>query len=94
MRVEWKKDNKIIARAMLFIIDKGELGKMGIIEEVWVHEDCRHERLGSNMVDFLIFRAKEEGCNKIILTCRDGIMPFYKRLGFNKYQNCMVKKFN
>jgi glucosamine-phosphate N-acetyltransferase len=64
-------------------IHKG--GKVGHIEDVAVHPDCRHLRVGSALVRHATQQARKLGCYKVILSCFERLVPFYQGLGYHKH---------
>jgi glucosamine-phosphate N-acetyltransferase len=64
-------------------IHKG--GKVGHIEDVAVHPDCRHLRVGSALVRHATEQARKLGCYKVILNCFERLVPFYEGLGYHKH---------
>jgi glucosamine-phosphate N-acetyltransferase len=64
-------------------IHKG--GKIGHIEDVAVHPDSRHLRVGSTLIRHAIAQARRLGCYKVILSCYERLVPFYEGLGFRKH---------
>ncbi len=64
-------------------IHKG--GKIGHIEDVAVHPDSRHLRIGSALVRHATEQARKLGCYKVILNCYERLVPFYEKLGFRKH---------
>jgi len=64
-------------------IHKG--GKVGHIEDVAVHPDCRHLRVGSALVEHATQQARKLGCYKVILSCFERLVPFYEGLGYRRH---------
>lgn len=64
-------------------IHKG--GKVGHIEDVAVHPDCQHLRVGSALVRHATEQARKLGCYKVILNCFERLVPFYERAGFHRH---------
>jgi len=80
-------DDRVIGTASLVVeqkfIHKG--GKIGHIEDVAVHPDSRHLRIGSTLVRHATEQARKLGCYKVILSCYERLVPFYEGLGFRKH---------
>ncbi len=78
---------RVVGTASLVIeqkfIHKG--GKIGHIEDVAVHPESRHLRVGSVLVRHAIAQARRLGCYKVILSCFERLVPFYEGLGFHKH---------
>ena len=78
---------RVVGTASLVVeqkfIHKG--GKIGHIEDVAVHPDYRHLRVGSVLVRHAIAQARRLRCYKVILSCFERLVPFYEGLGFRKH---------
>lgn len=61
------------------------------IEDVAVHPKYRGKGLGKKMVEHCLSCAKKRNCYKVVLSCDDNVVGFYKSLGFKKEINFMVK---
>jgi glucosamine-phosphate N-acetyltransferase len=86
-----KRNKEIIGTATL-LIEKKFIhggGKVGHIEDVSVKKEYEGNGVASEIINSLIEVAKENGCYKIILDCKDKLLPFYERLGFSHSDNCM-----
>ncbi len=59
-------------------------GKVGHIEDVAVHPDCRHLKLGTALVRHATDQARKLGCYKVILSCYERLVPFYEGMGYHK----------
>ncbi|MGB9675378.1 MAG: GNAT family N-acetyltransferase [Candidatus Nanoarchaeia archaeon] len=84
-----EKDGKEIGRCFLYFI-KNDLHEKPyvLLEDVFVEENYRGEKIGTNLVKKALERAKSMGCYKIIATSRferENVHKFYERLGFKKY---------
>lgn len=79
-------DNEIIGTATLHLQKKliRNGGIAGLIEDVAVREKYRGGKIGTDLIQFLIEKAKNIGCYKVILSCFPERVEFYKRNGFNK----------
>jgi glucosamine-phosphate N-acetyltransferase len=79
--------DRVIGTATLVLeqkfIHKG--GKIGHIEDVAVHPNSRHLRVGSALIRHAVEQARKFGCYKVILNCYDRLVPFYERLGFHTH---------
>jgi glucosamine-phosphate N-acetyltransferase len=77
----------VIGTASLIIeqkfIHKG--GKVGHIEDVAVHPECHHLRVGSALVRHATQQARKLGCYKVILNCFERLVPFYEGLGYHRH---------
>jgi glucosamine-phosphate N-acetyltransferase len=79
--------DRVVGTASLVLeqkfIHKG--GKIGHIEDVAVHPDYRHLRVGSVLVRHATEQARKLGCYKVILSCYEHMAPFYEGLGFHRH---------
>lgn len=62
-------------------------GTIGHIEDVAVHPGHEKKGVGSAVVRELVELARLSGCYKVILSCSDGNLGFYSRLGFHRHDN-------
>jgi glucosamine-phosphate N-acetyltransferase len=81
-----EKDNVIVASGSLLIEKKiiHSGGKVGHMEDIVVHKANRGEKLGQIIVEHLIKFAKDEDCYKIIADCKDELLKFYNKTGFER----------
>jgi len=61
------------------------------IEDVAVHPDHRGNGYGRSMVSYCYEEAKRRNAYKVVLSCSDALIPYYKSLGFEKENNFMIK---
>tara|TARA_B100000963_G_scaffold123434_1_gene107664 strand:- start:7966 stop:8367 length:402 start_codon:yes stop_codon:yes gene_type:complete len=66
--------------------------KSGIIEDVVVKEDQRGKGIGKLLVRNLIEKAKQNNCDKIILSSSEKNLKFYIKLGFKKNEFEMIMR--
>ncbi len=80
--IEDKK--KIIATITLLIEKKFyHSGKCtGHIEDVIVDSEHRNKNIGGYMLDFVLKKAKDLHCYKVVLGCTDPLENFYSSKGF------------
>jgi len=86
-----KRNKEIIGTATL-LIEKKFIhggGKVGHIEDVSVRKEYEGNGVASKIINSLIEVARENGCYKIILDCKDKLLPFYGKFGFVHSDNCM-----
>ena len=57
---------------------------VGHIEDEVIDKKYRGKSYGKKLIDFLIEKAKESGCYKVILNCEEKNVGFYERLGFQQ----------
>lgn len=86
-----EKNNKIIGTASIIIEQKfiHNGATVGHIEDVAVHKKYERMGIGSKLLQRCIEIGKENKCYKIILSCSDKNVPFYKKLNFEKCEHTM-----
>jgi len=84
-------DGKIVGSTTLIIEQKfiHDGGKVGHIEDVVVAKEFEGRGIGMKLVVSLLEKAKTMNCYKTILDCKEGLIPFYERIGFKKESNQM-----
>ncbi len=77
-------DEKIIGSATLLIEPKfiHDGGLVGHIEDVVVDKNFQGQKIGNEIIKFLLEFAKNQGCYKTILNCTDDVKKFYEKVGF------------
>jgi len=60
-------------------------GLVGHIEDVAVRKEYEGRGIGSAVVKAAVQIARELGCYKVILDCKEELEPFYAGLGFRKH---------
>lgn len=66
-----------------------EKGKYQMIFGLSVLAEYRKKGIAGKLMQAIINAAKEEGRDGVVLTCKDDLIPFYKKMGF---QNRGVSK--
>ena len=88
-KFEYIKDEKIVGRALLFLIyNELHPEPYGLLEDVFVEEEYRGQGIGKDLVKRAIEKAKELGCYKLIATSRFervNVHKLYEDLGFTKW---------
>ncbi len=84
---------KIIGTTTLIVEQKiiHSGGLVGHIEDVSVRESYEGRGVGSALVKKALQTAKEFGCYKCILDCKEDLTKFYGRLGFRRHEIGMRK---
>ena len=82
-------DIKPCSKATLIVSYRADDRPVGIIEDVWTHEDYRKRGLATSLIKRLLELSKEHNCYKVILDCADHNVSFYKKIGFKIWQNSM-----
>jgi glucosamine-phosphate N-acetyltransferase len=82
-------DGKIVGTATMLIEPKfiHDGGLVGHIEDVVVGEKYQGQKIGNEIVEFLLEFAKNRGCYKTILNCTDDVKGFYEKIGFKHTAN-------
>ncbi len=85
-------NNKIIAYGSIVIENKVRGEVAGHIEDIVVDTDVRGKMIGVSLIKELINIAKNKGCYRITLFCKETLINFYARNGF-KINNVVMKKY-
>ena len=56
--------------------------KVGHIEDIIIGENFRHLGLGKSMVNYLVEKARDQGCYKTTLYTNESTKEFYMKCGF------------
>jgi len=82
--VEDKNKGRVVGSSTLAIELKfiHEAGLRARLEDVVVAEESRGQRLGQLLVETVRLLARDLGCYKLSLDCKDQVIPFYNTLGF------------
>ena len=55
------------------------------VTHLWVHEEHRHNGLGSSLMNAVEIEARRRGCRQVILATHSFLAPeFYERLGYRR----------
>jgi glucosamine-phosphate N-acetyltransferase len=60
-------------------------GLVGHVEDVAVRKGHEGGGIGGSVVKEAVRMAKELGCYKVILDCKEELEPFYERMGFSRH---------
>ena len=84
-------DGKIIGSTTLLIETKfiHQGGLVGHIEDVVVDKKFQGQKIGREIITYMLEFAKKRGCYKTILDCTENVKPFYEKLGFKQIGNEM-----
>ena len=85
-------DNKIIAYGSVVIENKISGDIAGHIEDIVVDRNVRKRMVGIYLIKELIKICKKKKCYRITLFCKEELINFYSRNGF-EVNNIMMKKF-
>ena len=76
-------DNKIIAYGSIIIENKIRGEVAGHIEDIVVDAEVRGKMIGVKLINELIEIGKKNNCYRITLFCKENLINFYSRSGFN-----------
>ena len=79
-------DGQIVGIIKLLVEQKfiRSLALAGHIEDVATRKGYEGQGIASQLVDMALQKAKALGCYKVILDCRQELIGFYKRFGFEQ----------
>ena len=82
-------DGKVVGTTALLIEPKfiHDGGLVGHIEDVVVGKKFQGQKIGNEIVKFLLEVAKNRGCYKTILNCTEDVKEFYEKMGFKHTAN-------
>jgi glucosamine-phosphate N-acetyltransferase len=85
------EDGQVIGTASLILEHKflHRGGTIGHIEDVATHPKHQGKGAGSAVVRALVELARQSGCYKVILSCKDENIAFYSKIGFRRHDNGM-----
>ncbi|MBT4209764.1 MAG: GNAT family N-acetyltransferase [Candidatus Komeilibacteria bacterium] len=86
---------QIVSTVKLFVEPKFFYGgrSTGHIEDVATREGFEGNGLAKALLGRAIEIAKKDNCYKIILDCRECLVPFYEKSGFKNHDICMKLNF-
>ena len=84
-------DDQVAGTASIFIEPKfiNSGGVVGHIEDVAVNPHFQKHGVGRALVQHLLEVCREFHCYKVRLDCAEGVIPFYERLGFHRWERAM-----
>ena len=85
-------NNKIVAYGSVVIENKVRGEVAGHIEDIVVDSEVRGKMIGVSLIKELIKVAKNKGCYRITLFCKETLVNFYSRNGF-EVNNVVMKKY-
>jgi glucosamine-phosphate N-acetyltransferase len=79
-------DGQIVSAVKLLVEQKfiRGLGLAGHIEDVATRKGYEDKGIASQLIEAALKKAKALGCYKVILDCRQELVGFYKRFGFEE----------
>ena len=85
-------NDKIVAYGSVVIENKVRGEVAGHIEDIVVDSEVRGKMIGVSLIKELIKLAKNKGCYRITLFCKENLINFYARNGF-ELNNVVMKKY-
>ena len=85
-------DNKVIAYGSVVVENKIRGDIAGHIEDIVVDKNIRKTMVGKSLVKELIKICQKKKCYRITLFCKEELINFYSRNGF-EVNNIMMKKY-
>ena len=85
-------NNKIVAYGSVVVENKVRGEGAGHIEDIVVDSEVRGKMVGVSLIKELIKVAKNKGCYRITLFCKETLVNFYGRNGF-EVNNVVMKKY-
>ena len=87
-----QEDNKIVAFVMFQILNLTNDNQffkhsVGHIQELYVVESKRHQKIATNLLKFVEEYIKNNNVSKLLLTARPNVYEFYINLGFELDDN-------
>ncbi len=83
------ENSQVIAWGYLYVIYNDRHPEpYGMIENVYVEQEYRGQKLGTKILNDAIQEAKDRGCYKIIMQSRHGkddVHKFYEKMGFKNH---------
>ncbi len=88
--------NKVVGAGTIIIEPKLVHGcsNVGHIEDVVVDQNYRSQKIGQQIINYLVNMAKVSNCYKVILDCSENNIGFYEKCGFNNTNNQMSLYFS
>ncbi len=83
----------IVGYGALLIEYKVRGGKLGHIEDICTDSEHRLQGIGHMIVSSLKTIAKENGCYKVVLSCKPELVEFYRKNGLSVSGQSMVEFF-
>ena len=85
-------NNKIVAYGSVVVENKIRGEVAGHIEDIVVDSEVRGKMIGESLIKELIKVAKNKGCYRITLFCKETLVNFYGRNGF-EVNSVVMKKY-
>lgn len=85
-------DNKIVAYGSIIIENKITGSISGHIEDIVVDKNSRGKSIGIQLINQLVKIGENKKCYRITLFCKEHLVNFYQKNGF-EVNNLAMKKF-
>ena len=85
-------NDKIVAYGSVVVENKVRGEVAGHIEDIVVDSEVRGKMIGVSLIKELIKVAKNKGCYRITLFCKENLVSFYVRNGF-EVNDVLMKKY-
>ena len=85
-------NDKIVAYGSVVVENKVRGEVAGHIEDIVVDSEVRGKMIGVSLIKELIKVAENKGCYRITLFCKETLVNFYARNGF-EVNNVVMKKY-
>jgi len=85
-------DDKVVAYGSVVVENKVRGEVAGHIEDIVVDTEMRGKMIGVSLIKELVKVAKNKGCYRITLFCKESLINFYSRNGF-EVSNVVMKKY-
>jgi GNAT superfamily N-acetyltransferase len=88
IRFSHDRDGEEVGHAYLYLIHNNlHAEPYGLLEDMYVHEQHRKNRIGAMLLQAILECARREGCYKVIANSRNGVeresvQSWYVRTGF------------
>ena len=85
-------NDKVVAYGSVVVENKVRGEVAGHIEDIVVDTEVRGKMIGVTLIKELVKVAKNKGCYRITLFCKESLINFYSRNGF-EVNNVVMKKY-
>ena len=85
-------DDNVVAYGSVVVENKVRGEVAGHIEDIVVDTEVRGKMIGVSLIKELVKVAKNKGCYRITLFCKESLINFYSRNGF-EVNNVVMKKY-
>lgn len=83
--------NECIGTAAVIIDDKESGRPAGLVEDVKTAESHQRRGVATWLLNQIEDFCRDKGCYKLVLACRDEILPLYEQCGYKRHENGMRK---